>query len=337
MIKTLFLLLLACSLYAGEKSYAILLQYHRFDESKYPSTNISAIRFEKHLRYLKEHHFHVLPLSTIVESLQNGKQLPPKTVAITIDDAYKSVYTVAYPLLKKYNYPFSVFVNSAPVKHHSKNFMSIEQMKEMGKNGAEFGNHTDTHQYLVRYDGAVLEKEVTKEILRCEDFLENNLKPYLLKQKMLAYPFGEYDTRVQKIVQKLGYIGIAQNSSPINAQSDFTALTRFPMAGPFGSMKSFALKVNTQPMGVSATVPQDTLVQENNNPPQLVLTLSSQYKGINCFTSDGTPITIQKLSNTQLRMVSKKRLSYPRDHYTCTAPTGDGDWYWYSKMWVVLK
>ena len=333
----LLLLLFSLNLFAGDGSYAVVLQYHRIGESKYPSTNTSKALFEKHLAYLQKHNFHVLTLSDVIDKLKNHKPLPSKTAVITIDDAYISVYKNGYPLLQKYHFPATIFVNSAPILHHSKSFMTLDQMREMGKSGSEFANHTHTHQYLARYDDANLVKKVTQEILRCETFLEENLQPYLSKYKMVAYPFGEYDVRVIGVMKKLGYIGVAQNSGAIDEHSNFMALTRFPMATRFGGMKSFALKVNTKPLPIESIDKEDTFVTRENNPPQLNVTLQKSLQGINCFTSNGERIPLEKISALQFHIEAKKPLHYPRDHYTCTARAKDGSWYWYSKMWVVKQ
>lgn len=322
-----------------EGGHAVILQYHRFDESRYPSTDISMKRFSYQMEYLAQHNYNVWPLSKIVHYLQTHKPLPPKTVALTMDDAYKSIYTKAYPLLKKYHLPFTVFVNTMPIIHHSKRYLSWAEMKEMGKHGAEFANHTYSHPYLVRMDKENPKKwqqDIMREIQIAQKKLEQELPNSTCKNpKMLAYPFGEYDARVLKVMKKLGYVAIAQNSGPVSEQSNLLTLTRFPMSGPFGTKKSFLLKLNTLPLPIESIVTTNTLVSKKNNPPVLELTLQRALPGIQCFTSNGKKIAIQWLGKTKVKMQSKVLLKYPRDHYTCTAPAKDGRWYWYSHFWVI--
>lgn len=83
----------------------LILMYHRFGES---NTKISAQEFELHLEYLKKNH-RVLPLSETVEYLREGKTLPPNSVVITIDDGYKDAYEIAFPLLKKFGFPATIY------------------------------------------------------------------------------------------------------------------------------------------------------------------------------------------------------------------------------------
>jgi len=348
MIRFLFLTLLTLTafnslLLANSKSenHAIILQYHRFGEARYPSTDISMELFTKQMEYLHKNHYNVLPLSKVVDALMNKKQLPPRTVVITVDDAYKTLYTKAYPLLKKYHFPSTTFVNSLPIIHRSKRYMTWDEMREMGKNGAEFANHTYSHQFLVRMDAdkpAEYEKDVTKEIVKCENKLEKELGKYLCTNpKMLAYPFGEFDVRLMKIMRKLGYVGIAQNSGPVSSRSNLLALTRFPMSGNFGKMRSFILKLHTLPLGVISTSTEDTIVTKENNPPLFRVKLDKKYGDLQCFTSNGKKIPMKWLSPTEVEMQSTVKLKYPRDHYTCTSMASKGRWYWFSHMWVVLR
>jgi peptidoglycan/xylan/chitin deacetylase (PgdA/CDA1 family) len=321
------------------QNYAVVLQYHRFDESKYPSTSLSMERFTKQIEYLVGHNYTIWPLSKIVRYLQNNKALPSKTVAITIDDAYKSSYTKAYPLLKKYHLPFTIFVSSLPVINNSQNYLTWDEMREMGKNGAEFANHSYSHPYLMRerlQHKSDYEAYVSNVILKCEEKLEEELGDFVAKNpKMFAYPFGEYDKRLMQIVRSLGYVGVAQNSAPISSESDFMQLTRFPMSGDFGDMEQFVLKVETQPLPLESSQ-EDTLVKKHNNPPSLVLRLKKPLKGLRCFTADGKKIEMRYLSEKKVLVKAKIPLLYPRNHYTCTAPAKEGRWYWYSHLWVVL-
>ncbi|WP_457743918.1 polysaccharide deacetylase family protein [Sulfurimonas sp.] len=330
-------------MFAQDKSenHAILLQYHRFGESRYPSTDISMKRFTQQMEYLYKNHYTVLPLSKIVNILRKKGKLPPKTIVITIDDAYKTVYTKAFPIFKKYNFPATIFVNSMPIIHHSKRYMTWSEMREMGKYGSEFANHTYSHEYLARIDADNPEKykkDVTKEIVKSEDKIEKELGNYVsTSPKMLAYPFGEFDVRLMQLLKKMGYVGIAQNSGPISSGSNFLALTRFPMSANFGKMRSFILKIHTLPLDVVSTSTEDTVVKSKNNPPIFTIKLGKRYKDLQCFTSNGKKIPMTWLSPTEVAMQSTVKLKYPRDHYTCTAMASKGKWYWFSHMWVVLQ
>ncbi|SFV60498.1 Polysaccharide deacetylase [hydrothermal vent metagenome] len=317
----------------AKQQYAVILQYHRFDDERYPSTNISMKLFTQQIEYLIQYNYNILPLSKVVRFLRENRSLPDKTVVITIDDAYKTVYTKAYPLLKKHHLPYTVFVNTMPIEHRSKNYLSWDEMREMGKHGAEFANHSYSHPYLVRK-----RFDMTQEIQKAQEKLEKELGDRVCSEpKMFAYPFGEYDKKLMDLVAKLGYVGIAQNSGPISNKSNFMALTRFPMSGGYGVMDQFVVKINTLPLPLQSVENEDTLVDESNNPPLLTLTLQQPLKAFQCFNANGQKLAMQWLSDTKVTIQSAQPLLYPRNHYTCTAPAEDGRWYWYSHLWVVLK
>ncbi len=336
MISVFLLIFFSIPLFAIQ-SHAVILQYHRFDEFKYPSTNISTKLFEKQIKYLLQNNYNVWPLSKVVKYLLQNKKVPEHTICLTMDDAYQSVYMKAYPILKKYKLPFTIFINSLPVIHKSKNYMSWKEMREMAKNGAEFANHTYSHPYLVRESNKP-SQNYEKEIEKCEIKIEKELgSDVCTAHKMLAYPFGEYDAKLIKIVKELGYIGIAQNSAPISKESDFMALTRFPMSGGFGKMDEFILKINTLPLPIKSVRSENTIVDKNNNPPLLHVRLLQPLKTLQCFTSDGKKIDMKWLSDTEVQIHALQPLKYPRNHYTCTAYVKKGVWYWYSHLWVILK
>ncbi|QOP43547.1 polysaccharide deacetylase family protein [Sulfurimonas sediminis] len=341
LIHYLLVIFLLQSSLLAHQNHAVVLQYHRFDEDRYPSTSISMELFTQQMQYLADNNYTVWPFSKTVKYLLEKKELPDKTVSITIDDGYRSVYTKAYPLLKKYKFPFTVFVNSAPVVHESVHYLTWDEMREMGKYGAEYANHTYSHQFLVRdgiKDPKNYKKHITKEIEMCEAKIEKELGAKVCKNpKILAYPFGEYDLKLMNLVKSLGYIGVAQNSGPISSESNFMALTRFPMSGGFGEMDQFRLKINTLPLPIKNVLLKDTLVNESNNPPSLTLTLKKPLKNLQCFTADGKKIAIQWLNNTTVTVQAQYSLEYPRNHYTCTAHAQGNAWYWYSHLWIVLE
>lgn len=103
---------------------AVVIMYHRFGENAYPSTNIRLAQFEAHLKELTSGPYMVLPLNTVVDALKSGKLLPDRTVAITIDDAYRSVFTQAWPRLRAAGLTFTLFVATEPVTKAFPDYMT---------------------------------------------------------------------------------------------------------------------------------------------------------------------------------------------------------------------
>ena len=134
--------------------------YHRFGESNYPSTNISLKRFKEHIKELKKEKYTVLPLLEIISRLKEGKALPDYTVAITMDDAFLSIYTNAWPILKRENLPFTLFVSTDYVDYNYSKYMSWEQIRELKNAGVTIGNHSKSHAHLHKLNESEIRHEI---------------------------------------------------------------------------------------------------------------------------------------------------------------------------------
>ena len=333
----LFLLLffMASSLFANS---AVVFMYHRFGESKYPSTNIKIEQFKTQLKYLEQNNYNVWHLSKILTYIKEKKEIPPKTVAITIDDAYISTFTKAYPLLKSKNFPFTVMVSTNPVDNKSKNYISWEQMRVMMADGVEFANHSLSHPYLLQKKSETdksWEKRVKDEILKAQKRLHEELGEETNENpRIFSYPFGEYDLKTANLVKKLGYIGITQTSGAFSKESDLRFIPRFAMAEAFASLDGFISKLNTLVMPIKSLSYKDTILKETN-PPLLRIELERPLENLACYLSSGEAINVKWISKKEFEVVSDEPIKNKRDRYTCTAPAGDGKWYWYSHLWIL--
>ena len=129
--------------YAGEG--ATVLIYHRFGERGLPSTNIRLEQFEAHLAEIATGAYNVLPLTDIVTAFEADTPLPERTLAITIDDAFLSVYTEAWPRLRDAGLPFALFVATGPIDNQTAGYMSWDHLREMVAGGVTIGQHTVSH------------------------------------------------------------------------------------------------------------------------------------------------------------------------------------------------
>ncbi|MEA3331738.1 MAG: polysaccharide deacetylase family protein [Campylobacterota bacterium] len=338
-MKTLFLsLILMFDIVFGNS--AVVFMYHRFGESSYPSTNITLKQFQYQLDYLEQNDYNVWRLSKIVNHIINKKPIPPKTVALTIDDAYVSTFTKAYPMLKSKNFPFTIFISTNAVDNRSKFYMTWEMMRKMQENGAEFANHSLSHDFFLPKNSeteGVWKKRVRGEIegaqlrLKEEFTEETNENP-----RFFSYPFGEYNMKTAKLIKALGYVGMTQTSGAIGESSDLRALTRFPMAEAFATHEGFITKLNTLQMPIKSVSPREPLLDEEN-PPILTIKLKEPLKHLGCYLSSGEEINVKWISQTEFEVSANAALIPPRQRYTCTAPAKDGKWYWYSHLWIVKK
>jgi len=252
----------------GPGAHAVILQYHFFGEEHPPSTSVSIQRFKEHLDAIEETGCRVLPLKRIVSHLRAGKDLPDPCVAITIDDAYSSVYTGAFPLLKKREWPATVFVPTASVDGGMGGYMSWDQIRGMREAGIDFASHGHRHIYMLRRmegeSGRDWEARIRKDIEVSLDRLEAELGE---RPELFAYPYGEYNSRLKEIVKEMGLVGFGQHSGPVWPGSDFAALPRFPVSGPYSELGSFITKLRSLPLPVVEASPENPELGSGDPPP----------------------------------------------------------------------
>ena len=313
------------SLYSKD-GYGVVLVYHRFDEKKYPSTSISSQNFNEQLQYLKKNNYNVLPVSRLIDFFYDGYDLPPKSVFITIDDAFKSFYENAFPLLKNYNFPFSVFLSTGFVnKNRTSDFMDWKMLDELKKNKGEIYNHSDKHKSFIEYPST----DLIKDIETAEKKIEKNLGK---SHKIISYPYGESNTFVRDIVKGLGYkIAFSQHSSPLHFKENKYNLPRFSINDKYGSLERFSQIINTRPMNISFV---EIINDEKNNSFQLNLKTEFNLNKINCFINSGN---LEKSINDNVLVVKVSNASKnQRYRLNCTL-LKNSDVYWFGTMIIKHK
>ena len=319
---------------------AVVLMYHRFGEDRYPSTSIRIDQFEAQLKYLRDNEYTVVPITDVIAALNDDRPLPPRAVAITIDDAYRSVYEIGYPRLREYGYPFTVFVATDPVDQELPAYMSWDQMRAMTEGGATFANHGASHDSLIARQAGESDKawlaRVRADIDKGWRRVSAELEPI---PGVFAYPYGEYDTAVANLLREAGYIAFGQQSGAVGSHGDTRALPRFPMAESFAGMDQFRTKVASLPMPVSAVTPWDPVVTTRQ--PRIEVTLGEANKEarlaeLACFVSGQGRVEVQWLKTGRLFAVGPdKPVGTGRQRVNCTAPRSDGRYLWFSHAWIV--
>ena len=322
-------------------SHLVVLQYHHFGKSTPPSTSIPLEQFEKHIAYLVKNHYVILSLETGLKRLQQGLPVPENGVALTMDDAYISVYTQAYPRLKKLNWPFTVFVATRDIDRGGALFMTWDQMREMASNGVEFAAHSHTHPYMIRKRHGEIPEQWQKRVTGEIQTSKNRLQEELGKNSVLfAYPYGEYNLELKEIVRQLGMIGVAQQSGSSWSGSDFGAVPRFPMSGSYADMKGFKVKINSLPLPVVSTQPDDPVLLPASTKPTLRLKMDPadyDLDSFTCFATGQGKIGLNWIDrkNLEFEVVPHKPLPTGRSRFNCTAAQRNSTrYYWYSHQWI---
>lgn len=322
----------------SSETRAVVFMYHRFGEDRFPSTNIRIDQFEEQLEFLDNNGFTIMPLQGIVDALKNNTPLPDKAVAITIDDAYRSVYDEAYPRLKKRNFPFTVFVAPQTVDEGIEAYMKWPQIGEMHRNGVTFANHSLNHDYLVRRkngeSNASWAERIKKDIEKAQQRLQKELGA---APALFAYPYGEFNSELMDIVKDLGYTAFGQHSGSIGPLSNLAALPRFPVAEAFADITSFRTKALSLPMPVVQQDPVDP--QTTKGRPLLTVSLAStdaSLEQLACYVGNNQ-MRIQWVKPGEIFSIqASKNLPPGRSRYNCTALSGtENRYYWYSHQWIL--
>ena len=308
--------------------HATILMYHRFGEEIYPSTNVTLEQFEEHLEVLASGPYTVLPLEDIVLNLQSGTPLPDRTVAITIDDAYLSVYEEAFPRLKARGFPATLFVATRPVDRGLRAYMSWDQIREWQAAGYGIGSQTQTHPHMHQQSMAENEKELR---VSNERFLaELGMRPTLF-----AYPYGEYNLDVIDLVKEAGFeAAFGQNSGVAHGYDGFFELPRFAMNEQYGNRERLELAINGLPLKVTQLVPEDVVLAEN--PPLYGFTLAADMdkeRQLRCFNSKYGKLDVAIIGRrAEIRMPGP--LVGKRSRVNCTMPGPDGRWRWFGRQFL---
>lgn len=326
---------------------AVVLEYHHISDKTPKSTSISPAKFTAQMDYLANNHFNIVSVVTLAEKLRKGETLPDKTVAISFDDSYATVYHAAYPLLKKRGWPFTFFVNTAAVSTSSL-FVTWNQLREMSRNGATIANHTMHHNHLPRLKNNETRDQwrdrTKREIEQAQKTIEKEIGS---APKIFAYPFGEYDNELQKLLKELDFVAFGQQSGPLmpkpKEHADLQAVPRFAFGGTFTELSDFIMKVNTLPMPINRIHFFEDKQREINNVivkqgdrPYLVLDIQDKnlLNKINCFaTGQGTAASA--IIDGKLWVQAKQPLLQGRTRYNCTAASPEKSrFYWYTQQWL---
>ncbi len=212
--------------------------YHRFNDARHPSTNTSITELRAQFEYFKNNGYEVVPLEKLVRALHAKEPIPNHWVVLSIDDNYKSFYEHGLSVFKEYNYPFSMFVYVGATEKKYGDFMSWEELKEMGKYGSlEF--HSMNHPHMGKLSDDTLAKDFEEGLALFEKRLG-------MKPRYFSYPFGEFSPRVKAVAKRYGFEAILnQNMGAIGALSDPYDLDRNALVGK-SDLKSF-LKYTSLP------------------------------------------------------------------------------------------
>jgi len=315
-----------------DKSGANVFMYHRFDESKYPSTNIDTKELEKHLVYLKENDFNIKSINEILDKKANKKPFLNNTIGFTVDDAFLSFYKNGWPIFKKYNVPVTLFVSTDIVNESHWNYMSWEDLREFIDQGGSIGLHSASHAHLTSYD--IL--DVKKDLISSIKVIKKELG---ITPKIFAYPFGEASNDIINLLESLKInFAFGQHSGVINQNSNKYYLPRFALNETYGKLDRFIFSANTKPLVVKNFLPTEIYLTDNKEPKIEFDIVSKINKGsLNCFSNAGGEwgnIDFSINEKNQIILNLMKPFLSGRGKINCTAKD-DNNWLWFGHQFTV--
>ena len=311
---------------ADNEDSAVVLLYHRFNEAKYPTTSVNRDQFMRHITELKKKKYNVIPLPQIIKAFSQKRKLPNRAIGITIDDAFASVYHVAYPMLKKANMPFTLFISTLTIRNKSGHYLTWDQIREMANDPlVTIGHHAHGHISLAQtsLDNA------KKDIKIADDILKKELG---FIPKIFSYPFGEYTPELQTHLKSIGIkAAFAQYSSAANSLSDPLSLPRFALNEKYSSDSRFKLIINTLALPIRDLLPLSPILKDHN-PPAIGFTVDKRIKylkNLNCYPSHlNAPAKITIIGKNRIEIRFDKAYPKGRGRINCTMPAPNKRFYW---------
>jgi len=296
--------------------------YHRFNENKYPSTNIKIDVFEKQLELIEKNNIEYYDPVMFDNEFNNPKK--NKKILITVDDAFTSFYDNAWPILKKKKIPFILFVSTEPVGKPG--YMNWDQIKEVSSYDFAFiGNHSHTHEYLLDFSYDDFERDIKNSIKIFEEKLGYN-------PIFFSYPFGEYNLKQTEFIEGNFKYGFGQHSGVIDLTKNRFELPRFPINEKYGELERFEFILKLFPIAYKNLKPSDKFISNDQNPPTIEIEFFKEQKNIqkiNCFSNEGNEWrnSIMKFEDNILKINFREKFTFRRGRINCSLNDGN-IWRW---------
>lgn len=213
-----------------------VLMYHHVEPGVSGSSlHVSPATFTRQMEFLKIHGYHVVPLEEIIRKTKSGERIPFKTVAITFDDGYLDNFKYAFPVLKKMDFPATIFMITRDIGQ--KGFLSEEDLRILDESGIAIGSHTVNHAFLP-------DLRDKNELFYEADESKKTLEAILGHPVALfSYPAGGVTEESKAMIEALGYSG-AVTTNYDAADGDAYAIRRVKISEGKGSLFNFWLKVS---------------------------------------------------------------------------------------------
>ena len=305
--------------------------YHRFNESKYPSTNIQIDVFLEQIQLIKDLNYAFIHPNDFQKNFEVSKK--QKKILLTIDDAFQSFYEVAWPILKKNKIPFVLFVSTEPIGNSG--YMTWEQIREIQKEKFSIiGHHSHSHEYLIEKSN----QEFIKDIEQANIIFQDKIG-YI--PKLFSYPFGEYSDFMRNYISKNFDFAFGQHSGVIDLNKEKFQLPRFPINEKYGEIERFKSIIGAYPLEYKYLIPVEKKINKKNNPPNFSVEFfedQKNIKNISCYSNEGDKWekSITKFKDNILTINFRESFKSRRGRINCSLNDG-GKWRWFGTQFIITE
>lgn len=313
----------------GAGQSAVVLNYQRFGEERYPATNVPVGQFEAQIRTLTSGRHNVISAEEAITAIFNGDVLRNRSVAITIDDAYRSAYEIAWPRLRRAGLPFTLFVSTDAIDGGGPGFMSWDEIRELKAAGVTIGAHGAAHMHFAERTPEEIRADIEKSMRRIEEELGES-------PALFSYPHGEMTMAARDAVGAAGLkAAFGQHSGTVNETLDRYMLPRFSINEKYGEETEFSKRINTLGLPIRDVTPADPYIAPATE-PVIGFTLDSSVgraRKVHCFHSDGTEdfveTTLVPLEDRRFELRFEGGFPAGVWRVNCTMPTGGKRFRWW--------
>jgi len=301
---------------------AVVLNYQRFGETRYPATSVTESQFGAHVELLSGSRYNVVSAWDAVTALFGGRTLPNRSVAITIDDAYRSAYDVAWPRLKEADLPFTLFVSTDAIDDGGPGFMTWDQIRELRDAGVTIGAHGAAHLHMATLSPEEISADIERSVRRIEAELGE-------RPTLFSYPHGEITLAARDAIAAAGFeAAFGQHSGTVTEALDRHMLPRFSINGIYGTQAEFSKRIDTLGLPLRNVSPADPHIQ-GGAPPVIEFSIDrtvGRTRNLHCFYSnldkDFAEIPVTVLEGRRYELRFNEVIPPGPWRVNCTIPTG---------------
>ncbi|MCC7305813.1 MAG: polysaccharide deacetylase family protein [Alphaproteobacteria bacterium] len=312
---------------------AVILAYSRIGEDEYPDNNIRTEQFLAHVEEIAKGGYNVMQLPELVAALKKNETLPPRTICITFDGAFKSALENGIPALLQKNIPFTVFYAASRIDSPSSQYMTWDDLKNLAANkNVSIGILPASYERMAEKPEVEIRAQINKALQRHRDMMKT-------EPEFFSYPYGEYSLFLKNLVRESGFVAaLGLHSGAASPSSDFYDLPRFPMTEHYGDLYRFQTAARTLPFPVTDLEPADPVLATAS--PVIGFSvpaaLADDLKSISCLVSGQSAPAVEIIdARIELRPAAPLEDHTARINCTLPANMDENDtprWRWLSLL-----